>query len=108
AAHTEPGAGHRGDPAAVVGGLSLLERGGEVLHRDADVVAEVAVPGAPVEVAEGVGGPGQGVAERGDEGAADALGQGAAGHLGLLTRSGPGCGRERPTAGAARRPAASA
>src|SRR5699024_1762936 len=108
AAHTQPAHVQRGEPAAVGGGLLGLEPVGDELHGGAHVGAEVAVAGAAVQVAERVGGAEQGRVHAEHEAAAGVVGKGlAAGHLGLLTRSGQGCGRRRPRAPPARPPAAS-
>src|SRR5690606_5287936 len=80
AAHAQPGAGHGGDPAAVVGRLLPLELAAEVRHGGADVVAEVAVAGAAVEVAERAGGLLERAAEGGDDVATEVVGQGGGGH----------------------------
>src|SRR5690606_37960954 len=82
AAHAEPGAGHGGDPAAVVGGLAALELAAEVLHGDADVVAEVAVSGTAVEVAERGRGTLEALAKGCDDETAEVVGQGVVGHRG--------------------------
>src|SRR5699024_8616280 len=70
AAHAQPPHVQRGEPAAVGGGLLGLEAGGDELHGGAHVGAEVAVAGAAVQVAQGVGGAEQGLVHAAHEAAA--------------------------------------